>query len=187
MSLKDDAEGLHRFGDILHLLLAHRLEAESQLLLNLPDDLSRNTDSARVCQLLKPGRDIDALAIPVLALNDHLAEIDPDPDPDPLVLGNGGIPFGQPARQRDGAFHGVHHAAKFGEHPVAHKLENLAVMASNLRLKQFLASRTKALECASLVALHQRGIAHDISSEDGGKLAVHWFGLTPQDYRTGRT
>nr|WP_287291789.1 hypothetical protein [Mesorhizobium sp.] len=154
MSLKDDAEGLHRFGDILHLLLAHRLEAERQLPLNLPGDLCRDTDAARVCQLLEPGRDIDALAIPVLALDDHLAKIDPDPDPDPLVLGNGGVPFRQPALQRDGAFHGVHHAAKLGEHPVAHKLENLAVMAGNLGLKQILASGTKALESARLIALH---------------------------------
>ena len=138
-------------------------------------------------QLLKPGRDIDALAIAVLALDDHLAEIDPDPDLDPLILGNGGVAFRQPALQRHGAFHGVHDAAEFGQQPVAHQLEDVAVVAGNLGLEQFLASGTKALERAGLVALHQGGIAHDIGSENGGKLAVHWFGLAPRDHRTGRT
>ena len=100
--------------------------------------------------------------IPILTLN-------------PLILGNGGVAFSQAALQRHGAFDRVHDAAEFGQQPIAHQLEDVAVVAGNLGLEQFLASSAKALERAGLVAFHQGGIADDIGSENGGELAVHWF------------
>jgi hypothetical protein len=51
------------------------------------------------------------------------------------------------------------------------------MMAGNLRFEQLLALCPKAFERARLVALHLRGIAHDISSKNCGKLAVHLFDL----------
>ena len=105
-------------------------------------------------------------AISVIALDNHLAEIDPDPDPDALILGNGGVPFRQPALQRHGAFNGVHDAAKFRQHSVAHQLEDMAVVPGNFGFEQFLAPSTKALKRACLVALHQGGVAYHIGSED---------------------
>ncbi|MER9566613.1 hypothetical protein [Mesorhizobium sp. M0571] len=61
------------------------------------------------------------------------------------------------------------------------------MLAGNLRLEQFLASSTKALERAGLVAFHLSGIAHNIGSENGGKLTVHRSGLSPVEYRPGLT
>ena len=58
----------------------------------------------------------------------------------PAVLGNGGVAFGQPALQRDGAFDRVDDAGEFGQHAVAHQLEDVAVVAGNFGLEQFLAS-----------------------------------------------
>ena len=81
---------------------------------------------------------------------------------DPLVFGNRGVALGQAALQRHGTFDRVHDAAEFGQHSIAHQLEDVAVVAGNLGLEQFLASGAKALERTGLVALHQGGIAHNI-------------------------
>ena len=51
----------------------------------------------------------------------------------------------------------------------------MAVMASNFGFEQFLASSTKALERACLIAFHQGGVAHDIGSENGRKLGSIWL------------
>ena len=102
--------------------------------------------------------------IPILHLN-------------PFGFGNRGVAFSQTALQRHSTFNRVDDAAEFGQHSVAHKFEDMAVMAGDLRLEQFLAACTKALERARLVALHLRGIAHDIGGKNCRKLAVHLFDL----------
>ena len=61
--------------------------------------------------------------------------------------------------------------------PVAHQLEDAAVVPGDFRLEQFLAPGTQPLECARLVALHERRVADDVGGKNGGKLAVHcWPG-----------
>ena len=105
-------------------LRAHRLEAERELLLDLARNLAGNTDSPRIGELLKARGDVDALAVPVRALDDHLAQIDADAHVDPVVLGEAGVPLRHPALDVDGAFDRVDDARKFGQNPVTHQLED---------------------------------------------------------------
>ena len=113
-----------RLADVLDLLRAHRLETERQLLLDLARHLAGNANSARIGELLKPRGDVDALAVPVRALDDHLAQIDADAHVDPVVLGEAGVPLRHSALDVDGAFDRVDDARKFGQKPVAHQLED---------------------------------------------------------------
>ena len=103
------------------MLGAHRLEAESKLLLDFPGDFAGNTNAAGVGELFEPCGDVDALAIAVVALDDHFAEIDADTDPNALVFGKVGIALGHAALQADSAFDRIDDAAEFGEHAVAHQ------------------------------------------------------------------
>ena len=77
-------------------------------------------------------------------------------------FGKRGVALGQAALQRHCTFDGIDDAAEFGQHPIAHQLEDMAVVASNFGFEQFLTSGTKALERTGLVALHQSRIAHYI-------------------------
>ena len=168
-----DAEDGDRLGDVLDLLLAHRLEAEGELLLDLLRHLARHADAAGLGQLLEPGGDVDALAVAVLALDDHLAQIDADPDLDALIVGTCGIALGEAALQRHRAFDRIDDRAELGEHAVAHELEDAPVMAGDLGLEQLLAPGLQPLMRPRLVALHERRVADDVGGENGGELALH--------------
>ena len=160
--IKQYAICLNWFGDVLDPLLAHRLKGERQLPLDLLGHFSRDADAARLRKLLKSGRNIDPFAIAVVAVDDHLAEVDTDPHQHLFGFGNRGVALGQAALQRHCTFDGIDDAAEFGQQPIAHQLEDTAVVTSNFGFEQFLASRTKALERTTLVALHQSRIAYDV-------------------------
>ena len=163
-----DAIGFDWLRQVLHALFAERLEAEGQRLLDLPRHLGRDADAARLRQLLEPGRYVDAFAVAVVAVDDHLAEVDADPELEPRILGNAGVPLAQATLQCNSAFDRVNDAAELGEQPVAHQLENAAMMPLDLRLDQPLSLGDQGLERARLVAFHQGRVAYDVGGEDGG-------------------
>jgi hypothetical protein len=154
-------------------LLAHCLEAEGKLLLDLPRDLGRHPDAARLRQLLQSCGNVDALAVTVVALDDDLAEVEPDPHLEALIVRHCSVAFRQAALQADRALDGIDDAAELGKQPIAHQLENAAVVPRNLRLEQFLSARHQPPMRARLVTLHQGGVADHIGSEDSGELSVH--------------
>ena len=53
------------------------------------EDRGGNADTVRFSQTLQSGCDVDALSIDVVALDDHVAQVDADAEPDLLVLGSG--------------------------------------------------------------------------------------------------
>ena len=81
--------------------------------------------------------------------------------------------LGETGLQGNSALDGVNHAAEFGQYAIAHQFENSAVMFFDRWLKQFFVICAKPLEGPRLVALHERGISHDIGGEDCGELPFH--------------
>ena len=73
-----DAVDPNRLGDILEVVLAEILEGRAHLASGLSVGVSRKANAARRRQLLQPGGDIDSLAMDVLALDDHVPEVDAD-------------------------------------------------------------------------------------------------------------
>ena len=70
-------------------LLAQVLETRDRA---VPSDssgapLSRDADPARRRHPLEPGRDVDAVAVDVVAVDDHVAEVDAEAKLDALILG----------------------------------------------------------------------------------------------------
>ena len=86
-------------------------------------------------KLLQPGRDVHAFAIAVVAVDDHLADVDADADVEPFLLGYGGVALCHSALEGDGAFDGIDHAAELGEEAIAHELEDPPVMPRDLGLE----------------------------------------------------
>ena len=74
--------------------------------------------------MLEARGDVDALAVPIRPLNDHLAQINADAQVDPLALGEAGVSLRHAALDVDGALDCVDHARELGEKPVAHQLED---------------------------------------------------------------
>ena len=151
----------------------HRLEAEGERLADLVRHLTGDANAPGIGELLKPRGDVDALAVPVRPLDNHLAEVDADPHVDTVIFGQANVSLRHPALDVGGAFDRVDDARELGQKPVAHQLEDDAPMRRDRRLDQFDPVRLKPLEGPRLVQLHQPAVADDICGEDGGELPFH--------------
>ena len=112
-------------------------------------------DPAGLGELLEAGGDVHPVAVDVLALDDHVAEVDADPEADALGLGHARLPLGHAALDRDRARDGVDDAGELAERAVAHELDDAAAVLGDERLDELPAVRLEARERAGLVALHQ--------------------------------
>ena len=72
----------------------------------------------------QPRRDVDAVAQNVVALDQHIAEVDADAIDDALGLRNVGVALGHQLLDRDRAFDGGDDGGKLQQQPVAHRLDD---------------------------------------------------------------
>jgi len=161
----------HRPRDVLDALLAHVLEGVGEPVADMVADGARDADAARRRQPLQPRRDVDAVAVNIAAVGDHVAEIDPDAKSEAPLLGEIQIAIDHRALDFAGAAHRVDHARKFREHAVAGCLDDPAVMLADLRIDQFDEMRLEAFVSAFLVGAHQARITHHVGREDRGETA----------------
>ena len=83
---------------------------------------------AGVGQGFEPRGDIDAVAIEVVALDDHVAEIDADAEFDAAVRRDAGFRSGIAALHRDCATHRIDDAGKLHQQTVAGGLDDAALV-----------------------------------------------------------
>src|SRR5262245_14739267 len=73
------------------------LEPEREFALHMIGDRARNGDATRFSKLLEPRRNDDALAVPILPIDDHVAQIDPHAHVNALAASEVAIPFAHAA------------------------------------------------------------------------------------------
>src|SRR5215469_7054544 len=71
--------GTNRLGYVLDAVAAERAVIEGKLIPDLVVDGLGDADGAGLGKRLEPGRDVDAIAKDIVAVDDHIAEIYPDP------------------------------------------------------------------------------------------------------------
>ena len=108
----------------------------------------------------------------VVALDDHVAEIDADAEIDLLIVGQAGIARGHPALNFGSASHGIDDTGELDEQAVPHQLDDAALVLGDLGLDELGAMGTKAGERAFLVGAHEARVANDVRAEDRGESAL---------------
>ena len=131
---------------------------------------ARNQHAARLANPLQPRRDIDALAENVVALDQHVAEVDADAVDDALGLGHVGVALGHQLLDGDRAFDGGDDGRKFQQQPVAHRLDDAPAELRHERPRR-LAMLAHRARRPRLVLAHQAGIADDVDGHDRGEAA----------------
>jgi hypothetical protein len=116
---------------------------------------ARNADPTRLRQRLEPCRDVDAVAVNVAVLRDHVAEVDADPEVHSLVRRHLYIAPGHTLLYLDGAAHSLDHAGKFNKHSVARRPHDPATVLGDLWVNQFTAQRFETRVRRFLVHAHQ--------------------------------
>jgi hypothetical protein len=150
-------------------LLAHVHEGVREPVADMVAHRARDADAAWLGQPLQAHRDVDAVAIDVAAVGDHVAEIDPDAKAQAALLGEIQITVDHRALDLAGTAHRVDDAGEFCQHAVAGGLDDPAVMLADLRINEFEEMRLEPFVRALLVHAHQARIAHHIGREDRGE------------------
>ena len=127
--------------------------------------------SARIGEGLDPGGDVDAVAIEVVALDDHVAEIDTDTQLDTVVPPGTGIALGHRLLHLNSTAHRIDDAGKFHQQAVAGGIDDAALVLGDCRIDELAAQRLEAFERAFLVRPHQPRIPGHIGGEDRGETA----------------
>jgi hypothetical protein len=102
----------HRAGDVLDLLLAQILEEEGQPVAHLVMNRVGDEHRTGIGQSFDPCCDVDAVAVEVVALYDHVTEIDADAQFDAIVRPDAGVLLGHCLLHLDCAAHGIDNASK---------------------------------------------------------------------------
>ncbi len=126
---------------------------------------------AGIGERLDPCGDVDAVAVEVVALDDHIAEIDADAQFDAALRRDARIPLGHRLLHRDRAAHRIDDAGKLDQQAVAGGLDDAAPVLGDLRIEQLAAQRFQAFERAFLVRPHQPRIPRHIGGEDRSEAA----------------
>ena len=173
------AEDGHGLGDVLDLVLAQGLEGEVELAADVVVDRPRDQDAARLGELLQAGGDVDAVAVDVLAIDDHVAEIDADAELEPVLRREGGVALAQGPLDVDGAGQRLDDAREVGQHAVARRADDAAVVLGDEPVDD-LAAGPQAGVRAGLVVVHLAREADRVGAQDRGQLAPvaarHAFG-----------
>src|SRR3972149_6237331 len=126
---------------------------------------ARDEDSAGVADALQAGSDVDAVAVEILAFDDHVAEIDADAQHDAAVVGLAGRALGHRRLHADRALHGVDDAGEFGEQAVPGGLEDTSPTVAYRRIDELGAQALQPRQRAFLVDAHEAAEADDIDCQ----------------------
>src|SRR5712692_6975532 len=127
-SVEQHSPDMHRLGDVLDRLLAKVFEVERQLVPDIFVDGAGDADTAWVGETLQPRRDVNAVAVKLLAIDDHIAEIDADAKLHSPRGRDTGVFRLEPGLNIDRALDRVYHTGEFGQNAIAGGADKSPVM-----------------------------------------------------------
>jgi hypothetical protein len=114
---------LAAIGKLRHDLAAH-----------LAERVLRKADATRFGDAFEPGRDVDAVAQDIVALDQHIAEMNPDAPFHALVAGDCRIALCRQPLKHDGAFDCADHRGELDQHAITGGLDDPPAMLDNERV-----------------------------------------------------
>ncbi len=115
-------------------MAAERAVIEIELVSDLLVDGLRDADGAGLGERLEPGGDVDAVTKNVVAVDDHVAEIDADPQLEPALGRNGVIDGARGTLHLDGAVQRIDDARKIRQQAVTGRADDPAAVRRDQRV-----------------------------------------------------
>src|SRR4030095_2287542 len=105
--------------------------------------------------LLQTGRDVDAVAKDVVALDDDVADVDADAEGNAPILGYPGGAVGDRLLHFNSTAHGIDDAGELQQQAIAGGLDDATAVAGDGRVDNFLPNGLQRRQRAALVLDHQ--------------------------------
>jgi len=132
---------------------------------------ARDANAADRAGCLKPGRDVDAIAMNIGALGKHVADIDPDPKADALARRKIAVELRHPPLHLDRALHGRSDAGELDQECIPGGVDEAAAMLAQLGIDKVAADHPDAVERARIVAADMPAVPCNIGVDDRDQLA----------------
>jgi hypothetical protein len=154
--LHPDPVSPHRLANVLEPLLALGLDGDVELALEMVVGRARDQHATGIGELLQASGDVHPVTVEVaVGLMDHVAKIDADPQAYALRLRPVCLALGHAPLDQHRTAHGVDDAPELDQRPIAHELDDAALVLGDERLEELLAVRLEPRERTVLVALHE--------------------------------
>ena len=163
-------------------MAAERAVIEIELVPDLVVDGLRNADGAGLGERLEPGGDVDAIAEDVVAVDDHVAEIDADPQLETALGWDGVVDGARGALHLDGATQRVDDARKIRQQAVACGADDPPAMRRDQRVDGAAQLAERSMR-AGLILAHQPAETDHIRMQDGGEFPLPRAGFEDFGHR----
>jgi hypothetical protein len=157
--------------NVLQALLADVGKLGLDLAAHLAKGVLRDADAAGFSDTFEPRGNVDAVTEDIVALHQHVTEVDADAPVHSAIVCNPGTALRRQLLQRDRALEGADHRAKLDQDTIAGSLDDASAMLGHERISGSMV----LAECprrASLIRTHQTAIAGHIGGQDRGKAAL---------------
>jgi hypothetical protein len=142
---------------------------------HLAERVLRDANPTGFGNAFEPGGDVDAVAVDVGVLDDHIAEVHADPESDPLFFRCRGIPLDHRPLYGQRAGNRFDHAHELDQQAIAGRLDDPAVVLCDHRIDQLATVGFKARECPFLALARLPRIARDIGRQYRHQPALDAF------------
>jgi len=125
---KETTVGVHRLGDVFHLLLAEIDKSDRQFRPDLIPCRPRDADVTGFRKSFQPSRNVNGITEKIVALHHNVADVDSDAEPHLLTGRSIHVLLGYGVLHRDCTLHGVHGAGEIGKNAVSRCVEDPTAM-----------------------------------------------------------
>ncbi len=136
--------------------------------MNSPGD----ADAAGVGETLKASGDVNAVAVELLTLDHHVAEVDTDAEFHPAFGWQIRVLGPECGLDLDGAFHRIHNAGELRQHAITGGVHEAPAVLLDAGVNDF-AIGGKRMQCRLFIFPHEAAIAVYVGAEYGGELTFH--------------
>jgi len=159
--------------DVLQVLRSQTAVTQRQLVLHLIVGLPGNADTAALGDSFETGRDVDAVSVEIIALDDHVAEMHADAKCHLAVAARAAVARRHGPLDFGRAVDALDDAGEFRQQAVAHQLHCPAAMLGDRRVDHLRAMLVQQGGRARLVLAHQPAVADRVGGQDRGQSAFH--------------
>ena len=152
-------------------MAAERAVIEIELVSDVVVNGLRDADGAGLGERLEPGGDVDAIAKDVVAVDNHVAEIDADPQLQAALGRDRVVDRARGPLHLDGATQRVDDARKIRQHAVARGTDDPPAMRCDQRVDGAAQLAERSMR-AGLILAHQPAETDHIGMQDGGELPL---------------